>query len=385
MEIDLEKIINQIDGCKLIGRLENKLLDYAVDNRHESDKFFENLVLLMYRFLDEFFADVDLSESYTRKLVMTHTEPLTNESMMALHNWFIGQSCNLNNIYLVCSGNVGIIEWYKQYLALRGEIGLNIIETPWVRDDVVLLWDQPYQPATVDTIRKDLKFYFSFYGGRTNSYQPMLEKDFNVALLLAKTSGGHIEYKAGFRTPDVEFDGYAEYMTNFADRKLVDQLLTIKRNSNFNPDNSIELPGAEYAHSFTGTQWEYDQQSACHVIRETFTTSTIPTVTEKTLRSFIHFLIPMPISGVGAIDHLKDLGFALDFDIIDYDYQYEPVHYKRMLKMIAQLNNLKKYKLSELEEYMLDKADMLCYNHNYVTSGDIIEKGKQHLIKELSK
>lgn len=379
MELNLKNIINQIDGCVFIGRFEDKLSKSAFDN---DIQYTENQLISMYKFLDAFFKDVDLSLSYREKLVITHEEPIPVDTLMALHHWFSRQCCDLSNIYIVFCGNVGIKEWYKKYLNLNGAIGFNVVEAPYIREEFLPFVTTADELKSVDLIRKDLKFYFSFYGGRGNMQSPSVERDFNVAMLLAKTSEGHIDYLSGFGSTDSEFDGYSERMTNFADRALVDQLLDIKHNSNYNAEQISYGPAM--LQSFTGTQWDIDQQSVCSVIRETYNTSVIPTVSEKTLRTFMHFLIPLPISGVGAVDQLKKLGFSIDYDIIDYDYQYEPVYYTRLNRMIEQLNNLKKYKLSELEDYVLDKSDLLCYNYNYIVSGDVINNIKQNLIKELS-
>jgi hypothetical protein len=181
--------------------------------------------------------------------------------------------------------------------------------------------------------------------------------------------------------PLEEFDNHLEKITSFSDRKLCDQLLERRKILTFDVHRSDNHPGVGH-HGFI---WEIDNQSACHVIRETINELPYMMASEKTIKPFTHFQFPLPISGVNSIQYLEELGFQMPHNVIDYQYQTDPIFYNRVQKLYAELLRLEKtYTLDEMEDQLNDNREILQYNYSYIASGNLFRKVKNNLIRELN-
>lgn len=367
IDLDLKNILV---GKQIIGTITTELLTVIskVDPSEHKEKH-------IHLFLDQFLNKVDLTKSFNTELILIYDEVLPTEILTALHSWFYTKSSDINNIIVVTTHTIGATAWYNQYLQLFGVVGFKLIEAPLLSTRYIERLSA-IPNLGITALTKNLKYYFSYYGGSYGSN----ERDYLAALVL-DLKGGYVDYMSGFSSGINEFDNYLEQLTNFINRPLIDKLLQVRANSNFKKEGRIfnEL------FNMQGFQYRIDICSAAQVIRETSNCTPYSTITEKTIRSFLHFQIPIPISGVNCIDNLERLGFKIDYDIFNYSYQIESNFYKRTLLVSDRLTEFfNKYTLQDLENYVSAQSDLLCYNYNYIASGQLFKNVKENLIREIN-
>jgi hypothetical protein len=321
----------------------------------------------------------DLTRSFDENLIFVYDETLPAEILMYIHTWFHRQCCDITNITFLTTHTRGLNEWYQNYLGVAGQRGFRVVEATWLS---VLFWDT----SRLDTITapppqwhlKTFQNYFSFYGGTRSS----LEQDLLAAMACTRQHLGRIEYMGQFKSDTERFYGYAEQSTYFKRAAEVQKLVDIK--------NNTELPIAPASQRFDAfdydsVQWNIDKYSVCQLIRETCTDSQFSILTEKTLRAFLHFQIPLPLSGVGTVRHLEKLGFKFLDEMIDYSYQDEPVYFDRIEQALCEIDSLaNRYTLLELEGIMASYKDTLWYNCNHILSGDVFRLIKEQTLRELN-
>ncbi len=327
----------------------------------------------IHNFLDQYLGSVDLKESFNQKLFLIYDEVLYLEILLAIHSWFSTKCCNLKNIVVVTTHTIGADFWYQNYTKMMGVPGLTLVEAPLMSDRYLARVESIPQQSD-QLLTKNLKYYFSFYGGSYGSP----ERDFLAAYFI-NVGSGWVDYMSGFDSTPVEFENYLEQQTEFSNRQLVDDLLRIRNTATFPKETQV----LNELFDFSGYQWTVDKQCAGQVIRETSNTTPWTTVTEKTLRCFIHSQIPIPISGTYSVSNLEKLGFKFDHNIINYDYQNEPILCRRLHLIKEQIDQLKhKYTLKELEKYFIANNELLCYNYNYIASGQIFDRIREKLIRD---
>ena len=363
--LDLKKIIEKnCPDCIIMGDIVSELIPCPKNK----EKF-------VHKFLDDRFKEFDLTLSFRQKVILIYREMISVETLLFIHSWFISRCCDINNIFLVIPHEIGIKDWYQNYLKLFGYNGFNIIECPYLDDDpTVHRWDNI--DPNFKFPKKRLKYYFNFYGG-TYSHP---EREFLVTLL-STIPNGYIDFIPKFDPSLKELDGYLEQITSFSDRKLCDQLLEHRKTLTFD----IQRPDNHQGYGHHGFIWKIDNQSACHVIRETSNDLPYMMASEKTIKPFLHFQFPLPISGVNSIQYLEELGFQMPHTVIDYQYQTETIFYNRVQKLCAELIRLEKtYTLDEMEDKLNDNREILQYNYSYIASGNLFRKVKNNLIRELN-
>lgn len=320
-----------------------------------------------------------LTASFNEKLIFVYDEIISVEILTFIHTWFSKQSCDIENIIFISTHTLGMKKWYNDYLKLYGSIGFKVIEATWM---TLLMWESSRlstltaPPKGIDN--RKLKHYFSYYGGTRST----LEQDALTALVLTRKKFGSIEYMGKFKSDPDQFDAYLEQITNFKNRELADQLLDIYKNSKLiDHKGSVRCEGFTYS----GTQWEIDSRSLCQILRETATDIPYSIVTEKTFRTFIHFQIPMPLSGINSVENLESLGFKFCHDLIDYSYQYIPNFITRVQGCLSQINTLaNNHSLGDLEEYILNNKDIFWHNYDRIASRNAFDDIKSRIIKELN-
>jgi hypothetical protein len=207
-----------------------------------------------------------------------------------------------------------------------------------------------------------------------------LERDFLVCLF-SMVPNGFIDSEVGLQSPLDEFDNHLERLTGFLDRRICDKLLDQRKTLTFNHDRINSHPGVGN-HGFI---WDIDNQSPCHIIRETENTLPYTIVSEKSAKPFLHFQFPLPISGINAVQKFEELGFQMPHSIINYEYQKDPIFYSRVQKLCRELIRIQNtYTLSDLEDQLNDHREILQYNYNYIASGNVFDKVKNNLIRELN-
>ena len=338
-----------------------------------------------YVILDNYLGTFDLTESFTKKVILLNTEPYRLESLLLLHDWFSDRCCNITNIFLISDHSIGAKKWYENFLNLFNKVGFNIIETP-IRNiqRLQVIGFLSKQQLQKDKIRKKLKYYFNaFMGGYTSFF----EKDFLATYFSSKKEIGYVDFLAGYQTTLPEFDNYLESLTHFSDRNFVDFLISLRENGNFfNSGTTRVIPTFNNIMNSDSHKSivKLNNQSFCQLLRETYNSVPWTCVSEKTLDCFLNCMIPIPLSGTNAVSNLENIGFKFDHNMIDYSYQSEKDFVKRILKIGDVLDRISKtHSLAELEEYILDNREILWYNYNYIVSGDLEKYLEQEFIKQL--
>ena len=132
-------------------------------------------------------------------------------------------------------------------------------------------------------------------------------------------------------------------------------------------------------------QNKINSTSFFQIVREATMSTPYTLITEKTIKCFLNFQITLPTSGVNSVANLEKLGFKFDHSLVDYSYQTEPVFSVRMFKILKLTEDFAKtHTLKNLEEYILDNREILWYNYNYITSGDLATYLETQFIKEIS-
>lgn len=352
---------------KIVKTIDTQLLRAITSNN-------PNKELSVHTALDNMFCNVDLADSFNEKLIIIYDEVMYLEVLLGIHSWLTKKCCNIKNIALVVTHNIGVHAWYTHFLSLFGQTGFNLIEAPLLSLRYYSRFKsiKPYTRLE----RNNLKYYFSFYGGSYGN----LERDFLSSAMIG-TNAGYVDYMCGFSSTTTDFNNYLEQLTMFMDRAAVDKLLSISTNTQFADDQTKTF---NENFSNIGFQYTIDSQSPCQVIRETVNNIPFSTITEKTLRSFLHQQIPIPL-GVRNVESLQGLGFQMDYNIIDYNYQYESNFYKRISRVCDQLKMLKSTcTLDDLADYLNDKRDLIAYNYNYIHSEELYKRIKQNLLEKLN-
>lgn len=334
--------------------------------------------------LDTYLGNFDLTESFTKKIILLNTEPYKLEHLLILHDWLIDKCCNITNIFLISDHSMGAKKWYEDYLNLFNVVGFNIIETP-IRnihrlETINFLSDYPLQK---DAIRKKIKYYFSaFMGG----YSSSMEKDVLATFFLSKKNIGYIEYLSGYCSSEYQFENYLESITYFSNREQVEILLKLRKDGSFskyNQNNNIpSFHDQMKSNAYDSLAQIYDQ-SFCQLLRETYNSEPWTCITEKTLDCFLNYMVPIPLS-INSVSNLENIGFKFDHTMIDYSFQHEKDFFKRIVKIGETLETISKtYSLADLEEYILNNREILCYNYNYIVSNDLKNHLEQEFINQL--
>lgn len=365
--MELDKLL--LDCCKdfeIIKNINCGLFDAVA--KFPTDRF------AIKNKLDSMFSTVDLTKSFDKKVIIIFDETLFLEVLIELQSWLSSKCCNIKNIVVITTHTIGANDWYKRYLNLFGLTGFKLIEAPLLTEQYNKRFNsiQPYNNIRAFT---QLKYYFSYYGGSHGT----VERDV-LTSMFSTVGGGYVDYMAGFTVTDAEFEGHLEYLTRFVDSAMVSKLIKAKQQFWVN-DNDEKIFNEDFSNN--GFQFKIDSESACHVIRETNNYTPYSIITEKTIRGFLHQQIPIPL-GAKSVEYLTKLGFCMDYDIIDYSYQYIDNHYDRILSVCDQLNLIKqKYTLDDLADYLNDKQDIIRYNYNYIQSEEVFKKISANLLEKL--
>ncbi len=328
---------------------------------------------LIHKALDDLISDKELQRSFYERIVLVYDETIPVEIVTGIHSWLYTKCCDIENIVLIVTHHLGLKDWYNRYLSLFGMKGFSVIEAPLLSMRYKNRFEsiQSFQK----TNKPKLDHYFSFYGGTYGS----LERDFLTAKF-STINEGYVDYMCGYSEDAVKFDNYLESLTRFKDRAAVDQLLAV-RSSRQILENAKKIKDEDFSNS--GFQFDIDNVSACQVVRETLVDLPYLSVTEKSLRPFLHNQIPIP-TGVEGLFHLTQLGFATDYEPVDYRYQFEKHFYTRINQICKVINSIKaRYTLEDLRDYINDNWQLFAYNHDYIYSQDLFKNIRQKLLKEL--
>ncbi len=324
--------------------------------------------LHIFNKLDEMFMGFDWTQSFDRPVVIIYDETLYSLCLVEIHNWFRRKSANLANIYLITTHSINSREWWHNYCTVMHLDSYNVIDTyftpkfanKYLQDLPNLNYD-----SILSTKISKIKYLFSYYGG---SYG-VQERDYLALQMCEFYNTAMIDYVGTFKSRE-RFVAYAEQITYFMDHQCVTELDQHYQQFVSDHGKLITHPHwKDYTNQFqqnetfslSGLQWEVDQECFATVIRETKQDECFYQGSEKTWRTFYHCNIAIPM-GYNSVADLESQGFWFPHDLIDYDYQTEPIFHKRTQKLKQTLRQLSKHTASELKKYVETNWDNLVHN-----------------------
>lgn len=304
----------------------------------------------------------DWSASFAKPQVIYSCNEFTPWVLICLQRWLRQQSCNIENIYLITVHHVGLAQWWKEYIQLTGERTFGIIEWLFPRSRVHQHYFETWKNIKIPIPHKRIKHVFSYYGG-SHAYHDTL---YPTLKMMPLEEYGVIDLLCDFSISKQDVEGHAHYLSYFADReeKVMGELYDRYVESNTLKLQSV-LPyrqSAPQAHAdedidFKGFQWSIDQNCFACITRETIDTQVFASVTEKTMRAFVHHMAVVPM-GYRSVDFLEQHGLWFPHDIIDYSYQHERDFLTRLNGVITSITDLcTKYSLEDLQNYYDQNID----------------------------
>ena len=322
------------------------------------------------RELENLFGDYDWSKSFSSTQILIYDETLLSEILIILHKWLRRKCADIENITLVTTHNLGVASWWKTWCDTHHQQSFRIKE--------LLFTDSPkykkawfgrlpeLQPEGFYRKNKNISRLFSFYGNGRSGVKVPLERCYATLELLELVDESEIDFLGEFPSKSQLLD-YVEHITYFKNQKDVDYIGNIYDRyvvDNHLP-NQLNFIGTKLQNeqmTFDGLQWEVDRHCWAAIVRETVIDDVYATVTEKTLRAFLHHLVVMPVA-YNAVSELEKIGFWFPHDIIDYSYQTEPLFATRIQRLKKSLKEiLAVYSYSQLQEFYINNIKKFQHN-----------------------
>lgn len=331
----------------------------------------------LHQALDQVFSDTDWTQSFTQPMIIIWDEVIFNEMILALHSWLRTKAANIENIHVLMTHHLGVSTWWKNYCEVMQIRSFDIIESwfCWRLMHRFLLNNTGVMaPISWDEITEQklqhIDKLFSFYCGEYSRR----ERDYLLISLLRYNTIAMMDSEATL----MDFDSvlaYTENISYFMNQSAVDEIREfypqhVKNNKLVKNPAFANIQGTylkDECFNFKGMQWEIDKQCFATVIRETHMDECYISITEKTLRAFLHGQIPIPV-GYCAVELLEQEGFRFPTELIDYSYQYEPNYHYRVQKIKQQLDKLAGMTASEWKQCFLDSQEILKHNYDTVVN-----------------
>lgn len=340
-----------------------EILKFISANKEQS-----NWESAITQFFDGLFK-IDFNQSFNQPIVIYYREVITEEILELLHNYIRNQCSNIENIVFLTAQGIGLKRYYTNFCQLHSTKGFNVIEIPWVLGYEVFVSDETahlYQLPKKESIQS----LFSYYGGTYEVNPP--ERTIMTLFASRYADIAHIESMASAaKWQNVE--NYLEYLSYFSD---VDSINKYRLDYNQSVDNEsyiipqlIKTDSQIYLEKFNrlGPQWQVDSKSFFSLIRETSCTQNFYNLSEKTMRCFFHGVALLPTHGAHIIDDLREMGYVIDSNFIDYSYLKEDNLFYRLKALGTQLDSIKQnLNFDDLYERWVDNYDQFSYNCNYL-------------------
>ena len=321
--------------------------------------------------LQAVYADIDQSlrahnwaQSYQRPQVIYTSQELTPWVLECLQTWLRHQSGNIENVFLIVTGHLGLGDWWHQTMTVRGESTFNVIEWLDINScDYRFYYNGLEQLPSSEWVKtdKDIKHFFCWYGG--NAVQA-LDKFYRNLRIMELSEYGIVEALEDFNIGRQKIIDHVEYLGYFKNQKAVDTISNLY--DQYVVDNKlvyqhkITVPGVKQRNEpidFESYQYQVDRLCFACIIRETIDHWQFATVTEKTIRTFIHHMVAIPL-GYKSVHHLEKFGFWFPHDIIDYSYQHQADYLTRFDGMVESVKcTLSQYTISDLDQYYKQNFD----------------------------
>jgi hypothetical protein len=290
--------------------------------------------------------------------------------------WYLQTQClDIDRVHVVIPTHLNSRQWWKDWCHQARTKGFKLHdwipgENLYMRSsnprDIKVDWQQAWQ-TKLATAHKT----FSLFGGS--------HMDLDRCYLVLACSDpkfldhGMIDFHGGYgvRLPEGEFVSrqamadYCESITGFKDFQHVEEINAIYDSVIKNGKYQTNFSKRSYVYQYDlsvnlgdTTAWRINQNCWFNIIRETMDDHCFAMATEKTLRSFTHFCIGLPV-GFDTARSLRDLGFKLYDDIIDYSYLE---HHNYMHRVKGAKQQLAPYLGRNMRDYWQSHQDQFFHN-----------------------
>jgi hypothetical protein len=317
---------------------------------------------------EKIFLNIDWTDSFSTKLVILTNEDVSSESIIELHYWLRTKCANIKNIFLITSQNLGTKQWWKNWCDAMHEISFNVIDFAYDTkvENFLIQTNNINWLYKLEQIKTHASKWFSFYGG---TYQKN-ERDYLCLMLAADFyNDAVIDYNGIFLDKD-NLLSYTENISRYQDQDSINKL--DRAYDCYVNDRSLIKNFSELVQEkkyvinetidFSGLQWYLDRCCIFSIARETTMSDIYTGLSEKTLRSFLHWKMLIPV-GYNSVNLLKGLGFWFPEDIFDYSYQFEKDWHQRVLKIKNSLHKImREYCIRDMVQYIEDNKQNFLNN-----------------------
>lgn len=290
--------------------------------------------------------------------------------------WYLQTQClDIGRVHVVIPMHLNSRQWWRDWCRQARATGFNLHdwspgETFWMRgiksSDEQPDWQQAWQLKLTSAHKT-----FSLFGG---SYAA-LDRCYLVLCFSDPVFINHgmidLHGRTGPRLPGQTFAereavaAYCESLSNFKDFPHVEEINGIYDTVIKDGRYQTTFPKTEFKYELdisinlgNTMAWRINQSCWFNVVRETMDDHCFAMCSEKTLRTFAHFSIPLPM-GFDAARSLRELGFQLYDDIIDYSYLE---HHNYMYRVRAAKQQLAKYLGEDLADYWQSHRNQFFHN-----------------------
>lgn len=323
--------------------------------------------------LEKLFDSVDWTQSFHTPMVILHDEILQSEVLIGIHRWLRAKCADIENIIIVVTQHLGVPAWWKQWCQVNHEKSFKVIT--WVPTECFWFQDH-YDFSTISLPKEEwilkqktqgINRLFSYYGGSHSQ----LDRVYITLKMLEFDSSAVVDFMASF--PGLqEIQDYVEQITYFKNQPEIDRMAYMYEKF-VGPDGKLTSTVAkQYKQqqtlheqiNYQGLQWNIDRDCFATVVRETVNSDVYATVTEKTLRGFLHYTAVVP-TGYRAVTELESLGFRFPRDLIDYNYENQRDFYTRILELSKSLEQIQN---CDLRSYFVDNFANFQHNAQLVVN-----------------
>jgi hypothetical protein len=323
----------------------------------------------VFQFLDSFFDSVQWTNTFSLPHVIYYDEFIIPEIIFYFHRYLSKICLDIENIYIIVSQSHGIFSWWEDYKKIMQIKSFSFIEIGYTYC-INFFWLSNFKNIInyIENIdiekEKNILHTFSFYGG---TYYTECR---NFLFLLFNYFGDNNPVDKIFDITDKKSTlNYCEQITNFKNQEIIN-FIEERWNNDRDCYNLITEKKRKYKEHL---QFNIDKNCFANVVRETGQEFPWSVITEKTLRCFLNYTIPLPL-GYMSVDHIKKYGFWLPDDLIDYSYQYEPFFIDRCIKIFKIIEKLESIKKCELNHYFFDNIKN--FDHNFQIVKEMVKTNK---------
>lgn len=317
---------------------------------------------------DKLLGKIDWTQSFNQHIYIIHDEVVNADLLIGLDAWLRHRACDISNISLVTTHDLGVSDWWQSYNNLMGQKSFRIQEELFFdsRRFRPLYFDtpQPLPDKTWLTENRVIEKYFSYYGG----WYALSDRNIMTLMLSPWRDHGIMGSVGDFESRQTLLN-FSEYVTGYMRQDFVERMADyydrfVDAQCRYHAGTTLSgaLPQQNEPFDFCGYQWQVDRRCFATIVRETHNDRLWPSVTEKTYRAFYHYTAAVPV-GFKAVQQLESLGFWFPHDLIDYSYQHEKNFVYRMESMMTGFRDfMSAHTTADLNQYFVDNFDN--FHHN---------------------